>query len=151
MLDQSLFAFCVTQVAITKAGNASIDEALHAYNDALQKLLLDIEDDSAGESDEILAAISVLSTCEVCLSFQSCFVYELIRISSSFTLRIMAGALMLKEYRRFCEFEVAKTVPRQSGTASVHAFELSLYVYHFLPMYLLTKSVAIRISLKASC
>jgi hypothetical protein len=67
-LDHSLFTFCVVQVAVTKTGSASVDDALQVYNDALQTLLVEIEDDGAGQSDEILAAISVLSTCEVLLS-----------------------------------------------------------------------------------
>ncbi|RDW75501.1 hypothetical protein BP6252_06643 [Coleophoma cylindrospora] len=64
-LDHSLLAFCVVQVAITKSGSASVDEALQVYTDALQKLLEEIQDDRAGQSDELLATISVLSTCEL--------------------------------------------------------------------------------------
>ena len=69
-LDYSLLAFCVIQVAVTRTGSVSVDEALQVYDDALRKLLLEIEDEGAGQSDEILAAISVLSTCEVLLSSQ---------------------------------------------------------------------------------
>ncbi|KAE8446543.1 hypothetical protein EG329_011875 [Mollisiaceae sp. DMI_Dod_QoI] len=64
-LDYCLLTFCVVQVAVTKTGSASVDEALQVYNDTLQKLLVEIEDVSAGRSDEILAAISVLSTSEL--------------------------------------------------------------------------------------
>jgi hypothetical protein len=60
----------VVQVAVTKTGSACVDEALQVYNDALQKLLVEIEDIGAGQSDEILGAISVLSTSEVLLSWQ---------------------------------------------------------------------------------
>lgn len=66
-LDHSLLTFCVVQVAITGTGSASVDEALRVYNEALQKLLVEIDDFGTGRSDEILAAISVLSTSEVCL------------------------------------------------------------------------------------
>jgi hypothetical protein len=66
-LDHSLFTFCVIQVAITKTGSACVDDAMQVYHDALQKLLVELESDGAGQSDEILAAISVLSTCEVIL------------------------------------------------------------------------------------
>jgi hypothetical protein len=69
-LDHSLLTFCVVQVAVTKTGSASVDEALQVYNDALQKLLVEIEDFGAGRSDEIIAAISVLSTSEVLFSWQ---------------------------------------------------------------------------------
>jgi hypothetical protein len=69
-LDHSLLTFCVVQVAVTKTGSACIDEALQVYNDALQSLLVEIENFGAGQSDEILAAISVLSTAEVLLSWQ---------------------------------------------------------------------------------
>lgn len=67
-LDHSLLAFCVIQVAITKTGRAGVDEASQVYNDALRKLQVELDDDGAGQSDEILAAISILSTCEVLLS-----------------------------------------------------------------------------------
>ena len=67
-LDHSLLTLCVIQVAITKMGSAGVEEALQVYNNALQNLLTEIEHDGAGQSDEILAAISVLSTCEVFLS-----------------------------------------------------------------------------------
>lgn len=69
-LDHALLTFCVIQVTVTKTGSACVEEALQVYNDALQKLLVELEDDGAGQSDEILAAISVLSTCEVLLSSQ---------------------------------------------------------------------------------
>ncbi|RFU35768.1 hypothetical protein B7463_g545, partial [Scytalidium lignicola] len=64
-LDYSLLAFCVIQVAVTKTGSVSVDEALQVYNHALQTLLVEIDDFGAGRSDEILAAISVLSTSEL--------------------------------------------------------------------------------------
>ena len=69
-LDYSLLAFCVIQIAVTKTGSARVDEALQVYNDALQQLQVEITDDGAGQSDEILATISVLSTCEVLLYHQ---------------------------------------------------------------------------------
>jgi hypothetical protein len=69
-LDHSLLTFCVVQVAVTKVGSACVDEALQVYNGALQKLLVEIEDFGAGQSDKILAAISVLSTSEVLPSWQ---------------------------------------------------------------------------------
>ena len=67
-LDYSLLAFCVLQVVVTKTGSANVDEALQVYDEALQKLLVEIGNVGAGQSDEILAAISVLSTCEVLFS-----------------------------------------------------------------------------------
>jgi len=67
-LDHSLLTFCVVQVAITKAGSACVNDALQFYSSALQRLLVEIEHDGAEQSDEILAAISMLSTYEVHLS-----------------------------------------------------------------------------------
>jgi hypothetical protein len=64
-LDHSLLTFCVVQAAVTQTGGACVNEALQVYNTALQKLLVEIEDFGAERSDEILAAISVLSTSEV--------------------------------------------------------------------------------------
>ncbi len=76
-LDHTLLAFCVVQVAVTNTGSASVDEALEVYSDALQKLRGEIEDFGARRSDEILATISVLSTSEVLLSWQSSSYTEL--------------------------------------------------------------------------
>lgn len=66
-LDHSLLTFCVIQVAVTRTGSASIDDASGLYSTAIQKLLAEIKRDNAGQSDEILAAISVLSTYEVAI------------------------------------------------------------------------------------
>jgi hypothetical protein len=106
-LDHSLLTFCVVQIAVTKTGSVCIDEALQVYNDALQKLLVEIEDFGAGQSNEILAAISVLSTSEVSLSSQLFLHTKLTRISYSFALQIMPGVLMLRAYQKYCVFEVA--------------------------------------------
>ncbi|EXJ87785.1 hypothetical protein A1O1_04712 [Capronia coronata CBS 617.96] len=64
-LDYCLLTFCVIQVAVSNPGSPCVDESLQVYNDALQKLRVEIEDAGSGQSDEILAAISVLSTCEL--------------------------------------------------------------------------------------
>jgi hypothetical protein len=106
-LDHSLLTFCVVQVAVTKMGSACVDEALQVYNEALQKLLVEIEDFGAGQSNEILAAISVLSTSEVFLSCQSFLYTKLTKISYSFALQIMPGVLMLRAHQKSCVFEVA--------------------------------------------
>jgi hypothetical protein len=106
-LDHSLLTFCVVQVAVTKTGSACIDEALQVYSDALQKLLVEIEDFGAGQSNEILAAISVLSTSEAFLSCQLFLYTKLTRISYSFALQTMPGVLMLRAYQKSCVFEVA--------------------------------------------
>ncbi|KAF2665744.1 hypothetical protein BT63DRAFT_428692 [Microthyrium microscopicum] len=64
-LDFALFAFCLVQVHITQSGRVTFEEALQNYNIALQKLLLLLRDEKAGHNDETLAAIVVLSTCEL--------------------------------------------------------------------------------------
>jgi hypothetical protein len=64
-LDHSLLAFCAIQVHTVKTGRASTDEGLQLYNHALQELLKDLEDGIVRNNDETLAAIVVLSTCEV--------------------------------------------------------------------------------------
>jgi hypothetical protein len=107
-LDYSLLAFCVIQVAVTKTGSTCVDEALQVYNDALQQLQVEIKDDGAGQSDEILATISVLSTCEVLFYHHWLLAYhETDRASFSFVLPIIPGALMLKAYPKSCGLEVA--------------------------------------------
>ena len=113
-LDHALLTFCVIQVAITKTGSACADDALQSYNNSLLKLQVEIEQDGAGQRDEILAAISVLSTYEVLLSSQ--FPKPNFDITRYlFSPQIKPGALMLKDYRQSCELEVAQTCPHHSG------------------------------------
>ena len=65
-LDDSLFAFCLAQLHITNTGNASLDQCLDWYNTALQHLRSDLVHPEKQLREETLAAISVLSTFEVC-------------------------------------------------------------------------------------
>ena len=106
-LDHSLLTFCVVQAAVTQTGSACVDEALQVYNDTLQKLLVEIEGFGAGRFDEILAAISVLSTSEVPFSSELSSHTISNRSSYSFAQQIMPGVLMLKEYQRFCVSKAA--------------------------------------------
>jgi hypothetical protein len=64
-LDNSLYTFCMVQVYLTKTGHVTIDECLKCYNHTLQHLWKILEDPGARYNDETLAAIAVLSTCEV--------------------------------------------------------------------------------------
>ncbi|KAI1084798.1 hypothetical protein F5B20DRAFT_523241 [Whalleya microplaca] len=64
-LDTSLFAFCLAQLHITGTGNASLYQCLDQYNTALQHLYSDLEDPERRFREETLAAIVVLSTCEL--------------------------------------------------------------------------------------
>ena len=64
-LDHALYTFCAIQVAITKSGSICVDEAMQIYYSSLQTLQVELGDDNAAQKDEILGAISVLSTCEV--------------------------------------------------------------------------------------
>jgi len=64
-LDYALYAFCSIQVHITdKSGETTIQDVWKSYNDAIQRLRTSVEE-PALQSDETLAAIAVLSTCEV--------------------------------------------------------------------------------------
>lgn len=65
-LDTSLFAFCLAQLHFTGTGNASLYQCLDQYNTALQYLYSDLDDSEKRVQEETLAAIVVLSTCEVC-------------------------------------------------------------------------------------
>jgi hypothetical protein len=63
-LDYSLLTFCVIQFHITER-SSSREKALQLYTISLRKLCADIDDLLARERDETIAAIVVLSTCEV--------------------------------------------------------------------------------------
>ncbi|KAI1388547.1 uncharacterized protein F4822DRAFT_249840 [Hypoxylon trugodes] len=64
-LDTSLFAFCLTQLHITGTDQVSLYECLEQYNAALQHLSSDLDDLQKRSQEETLAAIIVLSTCEL--------------------------------------------------------------------------------------
>ncbi|KAG4437315.1 hypothetical protein IFR05_007211 [Cadophora sp. M221] len=64
-LNAALFAFCLVQLHITGSGNASLYQCLDQYNTALQHLYSDINDPERQFREETLAAILVLSTCEL--------------------------------------------------------------------------------------
>ncbi|OTB03783.1 hypothetical protein M426DRAFT_321498 [Hypoxylon sp. CI-4A] len=66
-LDTSLFAFCLVQLHITGQGSTSLYQCLDQYNAALQHLHSDLNDFEQQSQDETLAAILVLSTCELFL------------------------------------------------------------------------------------
>ncbi|KAI2627719.1 hypothetical protein GGR54DRAFT_429189 [Hypoxylon sp. NC1633] len=64
-LDTSLFAFCLAQLHVTSTGNASLYQCLDQYNTALQHLYSDLDNPEMRFREETLAAIIVLSTCEL--------------------------------------------------------------------------------------
>ncbi|KAF4968458.1 hypothetical protein FSARC_4152 [Fusarium sarcochroum] len=64
-LDHSLLAFCAIQVRLSSKATISHDETIQLYNHALSRIIAILDSPSAGNSDESLAAIVVLSTCEV--------------------------------------------------------------------------------------
>lgn len=66
-LDYSLLAFSAIQVYTTRIGTASLDQALRLYTEGIERLRTDLEDPSTRFLDETVAAIVVLSTCEVSL------------------------------------------------------------------------------------
>lgn len=78
-LDTSLFAFCLAQLHFTGTGNATLYQCLDQYNTALQYLYSDLDDPEKRVQEETLAAIVVLSTCEVCAEQPGS---DLVRLSS---------------------------------------------------------------------
>lgn len=64
-LDTSLFAFCLSQLHVTGKGCASLYQCLDQYNTALRYLYADLDDPEKRSQEETLAAIIVLSTCEL--------------------------------------------------------------------------------------
>jgi hypothetical protein len=65
VLDQSLLAFCAIQICIAEPWIVPLDIALQLYSEALSKLARDLGYTHEQRKDETLAAIVVLSTCEV--------------------------------------------------------------------------------------
>jgi hypothetical protein len=65
MLDQSLLAFCAIQMCIAEPWSVPLDLALQMYSEALSNLAQDLGYTHEQVKDETLAAIVVLSTCEV--------------------------------------------------------------------------------------
>lgn len=64
-LDQSLLAFCAIQIHIAEPDTISLDTALQSYNQALNVLVKKLIYATEQRKEETLAAIVVLSTCEV--------------------------------------------------------------------------------------
>lgn len=65
-LDHALLAFCtiIVQVAEPENGNSE-DDGLQLYNQAVRELIKDLGNDAIKCNDETLAAIVIVSTCEV--------------------------------------------------------------------------------------
>ncbi|KAK6716858.1 hypothetical protein SNK05_000058 [Fusarium graminearum] len=66
-LDHSLLAFCAIQIRVSRQSGISYDETVQLYNHALSKIIGVLDSPSDGSSDESLAAIVILSTCELFL------------------------------------------------------------------------------------
>ncbi|RGP81830.1 hypothetical protein FLONG3_27 [Fusarium longipes] len=64
-LDHSLMAFCAIQIRVSGRSGITYDETVQLYNQALSKIIAILDSTSAGNSDESLAAIVIVSTCEV--------------------------------------------------------------------------------------
>ncbi|KAI7772476.1 hypothetical protein LZL87_007837 [Fusarium oxysporum] len=66
-LDHSLVAFCTIQIRLSGEVGVSYDEAIELYNHALSKVIHVLDCPCIGNNDESLAAIVILSTCELFL------------------------------------------------------------------------------------
>ncbi|KAG8355342.1 hypothetical protein FVEN_g6774 [Fusarium venenatum] len=67
VLDHSLLAFCAIQIRISRKSGISYGETIQLYNHALSKIISILDSPEDGGSDESLAAIIILSTCELFL------------------------------------------------------------------------------------
>jgi hypothetical protein len=132
-LDYSLLTFCVVlvEVALNRMGTICVDDYLQSYNDTIQKLLVELEHDDAGQRDELLAVISVLSTYEVLLVAHNLSTQNANRSRYLFSLQIIPGQLIPKDYQKFYAYEVAWILHHRCGEASAHAFESFSYIYLF--------------------
>ncbi|KAF5635920.1 hypothetical protein F52700_5233 [Fusarium sp. NRRL 52700] len=66
-LDYSLVAFVAIQIRLSGEAGVSYDEAIELYNHALSKVIHVLDCPCIGNNDESLAAIVILSTCELFL------------------------------------------------------------------------------------
>lgn len=66
-LDHCLLAFCAIQIHLSKEIGISYNKAVQLYNDALSRVISTLNSPFVVYSDESLAAIIILSTCEVSL------------------------------------------------------------------------------------
>ncbi|KAF5690414.1 hypothetical protein FCIRC_867 [Fusarium circinatum] len=66
-LDHSLVAFVAIQIRLSGEVGVSYDEAIELYNHALSKVIHVLDCPCIGNNDESLAAIVILSTCELFL------------------------------------------------------------------------------------
>jgi len=64
-LDHSLLAFCAIQIRLYGDKRISYDETVELYNQAISKVIGILNSPSIGNSDQSLASIVILSTCEV--------------------------------------------------------------------------------------
>jgi hypothetical protein len=64
-LDMAVQSLCVVQSYVHGIHGSTIEQSLHLYNSALQKLREDVDSHASKPSKETLAAIVVLSTTEV--------------------------------------------------------------------------------------
>ncbi|ORX96166.1 hypothetical protein BCR34DRAFT_497951 [Clohesyomyces aquaticus] len=65
VLDHALIAFCTIQVYVSKTGTVSYDEASEKYNTTLRHLSTALHSEENARLEYVLAAILVLSTCEL--------------------------------------------------------------------------------------
>lgn len=71
-LDNSLLAFCAIQIRLSGKASFSYHETVRLYNHALSKTITILDSPRVANSDEVLAAIVILSTCEVSLDILLC-------------------------------------------------------------------------------
>ena len=64
-LDHSLLAFCAIQIRLSSEPGISYDETVQLYNHALSRIIALLDSPCVDNCDESLAAIVILSTCEV--------------------------------------------------------------------------------------
>jgi hypothetical protein len=65
VLNQALLAFCAIQVYLAEPWSISEEQAQSLYGEAVKKLIESLGESDVERRDDTLAAIVVLSTCEV--------------------------------------------------------------------------------------
>ncbi|KAI0012625.1 hypothetical protein F4779DRAFT_567382 [Xylariaceae sp. FL0662B] len=111
-LDTAIFAFCLAQLHVTGASNASLYQCLDQYNTALKHLYSDLDDLERRFREETLAAILVLSTCELFLcpaengwSVHARGIAEILRLREPEMARTPAWRHLFSRMRIVCTLE----------------------------------------------
>lgn len=108
-LDTALLALCVGQLYVTSTGPGTLEQGLALCNNAITKLRAEIEHPETRFREETLAAIVILSTCELFMGpaddgfrAHALGISEILRQSSHPTFQSRTWQALLTRLRVIC-------------------------------------------------